>query len=546
MTHNYKPYFPYHTIRKEQQEAIDFALKALIDDDKKFVIIEAGTGVGKSAIGLTIARYLNNYFKNHIDDLYGGGAYFLTTQKVLQEQYENDFGKQSGIMKSLYSATNYQCKYHKQNDCRTSQQLLKGEKKTSKFYKACTMDCRYKNKKIAFLDSPESVTNFPYFITESTFSGKIKPRNILVIDESHNTEAVLSNFVEIGVSQFFCEKIIKAKFPDKITPVNFVKWILNDYFPKLQAQILHFENQIENLGLGGKLKQLQQIAMRYEMLTTHAGKLESFLQDYEKDNWVMEVQETEKKGYKRVVYRAIDVSKFADSYLFKMGRKVVMLSATILEAKTFVKSLGLKDEDYAAISIPSPFPVENRPIFQSSIGSMSAGKINESLPKIKAAVQAILDEHSGEKGIIHCHTYRIARYLEYNLKARKYKKRLIFHDSSNREKKLKEHINSKQPTVLVSPSMTEGIDLKGDLSRFQVLCKIPYPYLGDPIIKKRMHKYRGWYALQTAKSIVQSCGRSVRSKKDTAITYILDSDWDRFYSKNKNIFPVDFKRLLIK
>ncbi len=396
------------------------------------------------------------------------------------------------------------------------------------------------------MESPESVTNFPYFITESTFSGKIKPRNVLVIDEAHNAEAVLSNFVEISVSQYFCEKIVKAKFPDKITPVNFVKWVLNDYFPKLQTQILHFENQIEKLGLSGKLKQLQKIAMRYEMLTSHSSKLESFLKDYDKDNWVMEVQETDKKGYKRVVYRAIDVSKFAESYLFKMGKKVVMLSATILEAETFARSLGLTEKDYSAISIPSPFPVENRPIFQSSIGSMASSKINESLPKLKKAVEAILDEHKGEKGIIHCHTYRISRYLQFNIKSRKHRKRLIWHNSTNREEKLREHINSNGSTVLLSPSMTEGIDLKGDLSRFQILCKIPYPFLGDPIIKKRMHKYEGWYALQTAKSIVQSCGRSVRSKTDTAITYILDSDWERFYKRNSNLFPADFKRLLVK
>ena len=106
-------------------------------------------------------------------------------------------------------------------------------------------------------------------------------------------------------------------------------------------------------------------------------------------------------------------------------------------------------------------------------------------------------------------------------------------------------MRSEKPTVLLSPSMTEGVDLKGDLSKFQVICKVPYPYLGDPIVKKRMNKNKGWYGLQTAKSIVQSCGRSVRSSKDTAVTYILDSDWDRFYTRNKNIFPEDFIKCLV-
>ena len=96
MKYNYKSLFPYPSIRPEQTQAIDYALKTLIDDDKKFVIIEAGTGVGKSAIGVTVAKYLNNHLK--YDEEYANGSYFLTTQKVLQEQYENDFGRQKGFM----------------------------------------------------------------------------------------------------------------------------------------------------------------------------------------------------------------------------------------------------------------------------------------------------------------------------------------------------------------------------------------------------------------------------------------------------------------
>ena len=105
---------------------------------------------------------------------------------------------------------------------------------------------------------------------------------------------------------------------------------------------------------------------------------------------------------------------------------------------------------------------------------------------------------------------------------------MLTHNSDNRDAVLKKHTTTKKATVLLSPSMTEGVDLKGDLSRFQVICKIPYPYLGDQIVRKRMYKHKDWYGLQTAKSIVQSCGRSVRSNTDTAVTYILDSDWNRF------------------
>ena len=101
------------------------------------------------------------------------------------------------------------------------------------------------------------------------------------------------------------------------------------------------------------------------------------------------------------------------------------------------------------------------------------------------------------------------------------------------------------PSVILSPSMSEGVDLKDDLSRFQVIMKIPYPYLGDPLIRKRMNKWKRWYNLQTAKKIVQSAGRSVRSSEDRAVTYILDSDWERFFRQNRDMFPPEFKRSLL-
>ena len=533
-------FFPYTKPRQAQIEAIEFALKTFLESDKKYCIIEAGTGVGKSAIGLTLGRILNS--KLCEDPEYTRGSYFLTTQKVLQEQYENDFGPPNGTMMSVYSASNYNCSYHTKNDCKTSQQMLRTAKKSSAFFKNCTGHCAYKQCKGRFIGSNESVTNFPYFIIESTYSGKITPRDFLVVDEAHNAEGVLSNFVEVAVSQYFCEKIVRCKWPAKITPVNFVKWIKNVYYPKLQSQIMHFEVKLDELGLSGRIKELSSIATKYDMLKGHSNKLDIFLKDYSSDNWVMEKQETEKRGYLRIVYRAIDVSNFAEAYLFRMGRKVLLMSATILNDKGFAASLGIKQGDYDFISIPSPFPKENRPIFEVNVGSMCAKAIDTTLPKLKEAVLAIINEHKTEKGIIHCHTYKIANYLKKNIGSR----RLIIHNSKNRNEMLKKHMESKRPTVLLSPSMTEGVDLKGDLSRFQIICKVPYPYLGDPIIRKRMNKNRKWYPMKTAMGIVQAYGRSVRSADDTAITYILDSDWDRFYRKNKDVFPPGFKDSIVR
>jgi Rad3-related DNA helicase len=107
------------------------------------------------------------------------------------------------------------------------------------------------------------------------------------------------------------------------------------------------------------------------------------------------------------------------------------------------------------------------------------------------------------------------------------------------------HISSKKPTILVSPSMTEGIDLYDELSRFQIIVKVPFPYLGDNFIKTKMNRVPGWYEWETAKTIIQASGRSVRHDEDYTMTYILDSDMKFFYTKNHSYFPKWYRDAMI-
>ena len=536
---SYLKHFPHDEIREPQVTAIDAALSAY-KSGKRFVIIEAGTGVGKSAIGLTIARELNDAYVYSED--YAQGSWFVTTQKILQDQYITDYGPPSGKLRSIKSSTNYTCGFHKKNTCAQSQQLLRTEDKSTKFFKKCTFNCNYKNEKKQFVDAPESVTNFPYFMTEAAYSGKISPRNFLVVDEAHNVETELSRFVEVSVTDRFVRAVLKSQLPRNLTQFQAYKWIKDVYFPKAKSQLSHMEKQIEKIDITQKMKELQTIARQYDMLRGHVSKLETFLQYYHKDNWVFDEEVTWERKSRKFVFKSIDVSRFARAYLLRLGKKVLLMSATILDHEAYCQSLGIPKEDAEFIRIPSPFPVENRPVLTLSIGKMGAKNLDVTLPKLATAIKEIMSNHPDEKGIIHCHTYKIVNYLKKALRS----KRILTHNSENRDEVLQKHLNSKTPTVLLSPSMTEGVDLRGEFSRFQVICKVPYPFLGDKLVKKRMNKWKGWYPLQTAKSIVQSVGRSVRSADDHAVTYILDSDWDRFYSYNKGLFPKDFQKCVTR
>ena len=533
----YESFFPFGKIRDQQREAIEFALREF-EEGKKFVIIEAGTGVGKSAIGVTIARAMSKWLPQN--DAYKPGAYFITTQKILQEQYLDDFGGCKGSMTSIKSSSNYQCKFHKKQSCGESQRLVRLEQdKTSKFFRTCSFSCNYKEAKGKFMESQESITNFSYFLAETTYSGKLLPRDVLVVDEAHNSDTELSKFIEVSISEKFAQTVLNLQMPKTLNNEQAAfSWIKNVYLVKLSSHLKHIESMFEqHAGLREKVKEFENLSRQIEMLDKHMCKVNRFIELFDEDNWVLNIAETDEQKTRRLEFKPIDISQYSDQSLFKFGQKVLMLSATILNHRAFCESLGIPLEQAAFISLPSPFPIDNRPVLVSSIGKMSASEIDNTLPQLAEAIRRILAAHPKEKGIIHCNSYKISNYIMKSIKSN----RLLTHKSENREDVLNQHISSKEPTVLVTPSMTEGIDLKGDLSRFQILCKVPYPYLGDKLVQKRMRKWSWWYPLQTAKTIIQSLGRSIRSADDYAVSYILDSDWDRFYGQQRDMFPESFR-----
>lgn len=542
--HDYVNYFPFKEIRKEQSKAIEFAINAY-ESGKKFVILELGTGVGKSAIGITIARYMESHGSRLRDEKgdFLTGAYVITTQKILQDQYLRDFGggpNKTCLVRSIKSSSNYQCSFYPDQSCAESRRLLSNLAKQlsgTEFQKQCKNHCQYGTEKQAFIDSQISVTNFSYFLAETMYAGKLEPRALLVVDEAHNTETELGKFIEVTFSEKFSKDILKCKQPKSLDQDSVFDWVKKTYKKSLSK---YFKDLEKNLAkLCGDIEGYGNLSKQYEMLDKHICKINRFLDVYKSDNWTMNVSypsPDNKKAGKKFEFKPIDVSPYSHDVFFKHGGRVLMMSATIVDKNIFCDSLGIKQDDVAFLHISSPFPIENRPIHFIPVGSMSKNCIDKTLPVMAETVKMLLEKHSKEKGIIHTSNFKVAKYISDQLND----PRLLIHDSTNRDQMLKFHLESKDPTVLLSPSMMEGVDLKDDHSRFQIICKVPFPYLGDLVVKKRMEKNQFWYPYMTAKSVIQSLGRSIRNENDFAVSYILDSDWDRFYRTNNSMFPNDF------
>ena len=106
---------------------------------------------------------------------------------------------------------------------------------------------------------------------------------------------------------------------------------------------------------------------------------------------------------------------------------------------------------------------------------------------------------------------------------------------------LEHHRSASAPTVLLSPSLREGVDLPDDFLRFQIITKVPYPDLGDPWTAVRQARDPRWYALETAKALVQAYGRSCRHARDHGVIYVLDAQFARFLQRYRPLLPAWFR-----
>jgi Rad3-related DNA helicase len=167
------------------------------------------------------------------------------------------------------------------------------------------------------------------------------------------------------------------------------------------------------------------------------------------------------------------------------------------------------------------------------------------LPKIADALDKLLRARPDVKGLIHTNSYEMNRLLTQALVAAGHGLRIVTHGAGGAEAAIERHIMSGAPTVLCSPAMTEGLDLRDGLSRFQVIVKVPYPPFTDPYVAARRLLDKSWYSWQTAMRLIQATGRSVRSETDFAETYIVDSSFGKFRRLNQRLLPVWWRAAVV-
>jgi Rad3-related DNA helicase len=506
------------------------------------IVIEAPTGAGKSAVGAACCYWAATWPTIYVGDGVTSreGGYYLVTQLLLQDQITRDVRENFSIkdFASLKSADSYECDGY--GKCNIGLQVTKEQCEGKK--EGC---CPYLRTKGAFEKANFSVTNYPYFLTERMFVGKFPIRNVLICDECHTLERTLLRFGEVVLTQklFKDLEIRGVELPEHEELEHFLKWMEERYLPVLEDRAKALKTYMENDPAASKNESLQK---RYTALSNQAQRVKNAILDARShpEDWVYWTDENEKDG-RSANLKPLNAAPYMD-WIKGCGVVRVYMSAYPGSKDIFCKSLGLDKDSVAWLKLKSTFDPANRQVVMAMIGSMSKRNKAKTLPVLFRSVDRVLNHHHDQKGIIHCNSYVIGQEIVDFLMKSPHAPRILFPKNADERTPLMEkHTASKEPTVLVSPSMTEGFDFKFDLAKWQIIAKMPYPYLGDMQVARKKDLDPDWYALQTAMTIIQACGRIVRDEKDDGVTYILDSDFSMLWDRHKSFFPKWFQDAMV-
>jgi Rad3-related DNA helicase len=529
-----KDHFPFEVIRPAQADIMGAFIRGH-NKKVKNIIIEAPTGIGKSALAYTMASWVTSNVRTKKP--MQPGAYILTTQKSLQDQYMGDFGDKG--MVELRGVANYPCKF-RNTDCQEGRHIDAALKQIAGADPPCKESCPYVVARNTFMSNPISLTNFAYFLTVTSKIALFQPRPLLILDEAHNTEMQILSMQSMEITKHRARDIEAYPMPfvEAGSEADFnraVLWCRDVLIPKLITHVKDLTAMVRSAGTGvngGKA------AARLESAIQFLGKIQEFCGGETLPKSLDWVIYTDRK-VESLVIKSLDAAPYAKT-LLDMGEQVVFMSATILDPIVFARSLGLAREDCGIKRLDSEFPIKNRLMHFQPCGSMAWKNKEATIPKWLKGIARVAEENSDTKGLIHCQSYDLANKIVDYFEGTEIGKRIITHPGNvrgAREEAIRQHIESKDPTILLSPSMTEGLDLKGDLSRWQIISKVPYPSLKDPFILAKKLRDEKWYSWMTALALTQATGRSVRSATDYASTYILDSDFESFLNRSGGLFP---------
>lgn len=531
--------FPAPTFRDHQKQAIIDIVNAF-QDGYEYVVLDGPTGSGKSYINTTVARLART-------------AYYTTPQNRLIDQIAQD-DCLADIYTAIKGRTHYDCTSpnceladeHTADECPSNNPDYNLYDYDPKRHGPCCnyaaytqyLDgndqyggpvCQYPEQLRKALTADCTLTNFHYFIV----SPHLDTRELTVIDESHNLESAGFDFCDIKLTNYTIPFYDQIADDLPTTPDALHSYILTD----LQAEI-----SMRMRDPDWKAESNQQVIERLERLQQKISKITELGTQF-----VVEDLSDANGTADGVALKPLYVDDFFQEYVFPKATSFLLSSATFLTPKQQLQEVGVDPANVAVVSLPNQFPVENRPIKTPFVADMRTKHApDDAYQQLADRLLDIVHAHRDASGIVHCVSYNRQHQLAQALRATPIADRVLVHDAEESEETLQTFKESSRPQLLLSVAMEEGIDLKDDHARYNVIVKLPNPSMGDNRIHERTVEYEewDWYFRQTAINLVQAYGRTTRTAEDTSTTYILDASFEQFYKKNGDLLPGWFTEAL--
>ena len=441
--------------------------------------------------------------------------------KQLQDQYESIFAE----MEVLKGKSNYVCAVDTNHAVDTAPCLFVNKLKGECW--ACDK-CTYYSARNRSIVSKNAVFNYKMYMC---LPEHLKKREYLICDEAAELEDELVSNFSVDVRDRTLRNLLPnfSYHVDVDNPSN-VKAYLSELVVELYELIKELESSIAKSRKRGASQ--TEINRMLTAKNLH-GQVKTCLEHWSQCEYITEKTKT------GITICPLKVDKLSHT-LFDNAEKVLLMSATIIDSANYAKSLGITD--YVYIEIPSAFDPANAPIVVSSKYKMNRNNWETLMPTFKGIIEKICRDHGDVKGIIHTHNMDITNYMRENLQG----DRFLFREKGiDNGDILRQHLDGKDNTVLVSPSMTHGVDLKDDLARFQIIVKAPFLPLNNKRIARLFKMDPQWYANKMLTTVIQASGRGIRNKDDHCATYILDGCIVQSILDNANKLPKYFiKRFL--
>jgi len=353
---------PFDKFRRGQRLAIRRIVDAF--DDKDIVVMQGPTGVGKSLLAMAVASVME-------------ARVIVTTQtKQLSDQYQKSFS----FAKVIKGRDNFECTLSPGLTCAEGP-CISGFKCKDKY-----SICPYHIQKKEAIDSGCAVTNVWYYINEVRFVGKLKDRELLVVDEGHLLEQALLSVVSYDISSNQFARIGVRRIPRLNSVKDALRWA-HGILPSLS-------DAFDTVDYAEDPKQF----LRFQ---TQINRLESLVKNVNEKEWLLM---RNLYGYS---VKPVWVRQFGPPLVFNTAKKVLVMSATICDPVQFARTLGIREDRMAYIELPSYFPKENRPVNYWPVVKVGYKASHQDMLKLVDAIDQILEKHEGQKGVIHCVSYNL-------------------------------------------------------------------------------------------------------------------------------------------